>query len=695
VSDVLARIQERARGKSMADLHPEVLERQHIGSFQSGVVSGSSSFSYLSALGNYESHVWVRKAITVIANNVSPLPLQVRRGDEVIENHDLAKLLTDVNDTMSSADMWQQWCIDMLLGGEEGWELVKNARGTYLEIWPRQPHIISVVPDQAKLRYYGVAEYKIDDGIQNSSGKTGYTLPTEEFVHFKFYNPRNPWRGISPISAIRNSILIDMYAQAWSKLFFQKSARPDYAVIAPQGITKTERDDLEKALMGKFGGFENSHKPVVLEQGVTDIKPLDMRPKDLEWLGQRELARDEIGAIFGVPDEIMGWGRDTYENFETAHWVLWSLTLLPMAMFRDTHLTEYFRRVKALAPDESIVTDTSQVAALKKDLKNKVEMLDVLARWGYPINVASAYLGLGLPIIDGGDVGYLPLSLVPVTSAGKQISGAAGKSKTVRAKTVAYDSEEHHKLFDLFVKRTTPWEKKLGDVVADVFREQQREVLTRLSASGKGFAGAIIKDNPREIADDPFDRDDWDAEFAKRVKPTLREIIQDAGTNALADISIEMDFDVDEPRVVRFLRARAQRFAKRVNETTWNDLKQSLSAGIDAGENISDLEKRVESVMGNRIRSSGETIARTEVIGAANGGTLEAWKQSEVVEEKVWLAALDDRTRDSHVDAHGQTVKLEDNFEVGDGSGPAPGQIGIAEEDINCRCSMQAKLRTR
>ena len=28
------------------------------------------------------------------------------------------------------------------------------------------------------------------------------------------------------------------------------------------------------------------------------------------------------------------------------------------------------------------------------------------------------------------------------------------------------------------------------------------------------------------------------------------------------------------------------------------------------------------------------------------------------------------------------------DFEVGDGSGPAPGQIGLAEEDINCRCSM-------
>ena len=97
--------------------------------------------------------------------------------------------------------------------------------------------------------------------------------------------------------------------------------------------------------------------------------------------------------------------------------------------------------------------------------------------------------------------------------------------------------------------------------------------------------------------------------------------------------------------------------------------------------------------MAERIRSSKEVIARTEVLGAANGGTLDAWQQSEVVDKKVWLAALDDRTRDSHVDAHGQTVGIDENFIVGNGSGPTPGQIGLPEEDIQCRCSMTAIIK--
>jgi uncharacterized protein with gpF-like domain len=144
---------------------------------------------------------------------------------------------------------------------------------------------------------------------------------------------------------------------------------------------------------------------------------------------------------------------------------------------------------------------------------------------------------------------------------------------------------------------------------------------------------------------------------------------------------------------VRFLEGRAQRFAVEVNDTTWNELQTALGEGMTAGESIPELAERALAVMEGRIRSTPGTIARTEVIGANNGGTLLAWEQSDLVEEKTWLAALDDRTRDTHIDAHGQTVKLNEDFKVGAGKGPHPGAIGIAEEDIACRCAMIAGLK--
>ena len=166
----------------------------------------------------------------------------------------------------------------------------------------------------------------------------------------------------------------------------------------------------------------------------------------------------------------------------------------------------------------------------------------------------------------------------------------------------------------------------------------------------------------------------------------------DAGADALDEIALVIDFDLTDSNFNKFIEARAQRFATDINATTYKKLQATLSQGIAKGEDIPTLAARVDATMGDRIKSSATTIARTEVNGAVNGGRLISWAQSGVVTGKAWIAALDDRTRETHISAHtryqSEPIPLTENFRVGAGAGPTPGQIGIAGEDINCRCSM-------
>ncbi len=715
--------------KSMADLHPDLMEREHVVSIRSDAVMAAAPYSYLSALGDYQTHVWVRKAINVIANSIAPLPLKILRKDTELTTHPFLDLLNYVNPIMSPADLWGQWVVDMMLGGEEGWEFTKTGAGKFGEIFPRQPHTISIVPERGRERYYQVSGYRIDDG----SGQNVYELPPSEFLLFKFYNPRNPWRGLAPISAIRMAIAIDQFAQAWSRLFFSKGARPDYAVITPEGVTESEREELEKKLATKFGGAENWFKPVVLEQGVTDIKPLDFKPRDLEWVAQRELSRDEIGAIFGVPDEIMGYGRDTYENFETAHWVLWSLTILPLCGMRDVTLTRWAQGNGLLAEGETVATDISQVVALKKNLKDLIGIVKEIWMMGGTFNEASAAVGLGITI-EGGDVAYLPSGiqlaetvinppppppqLAPAPVAEDNIDVPEPEDEEADAPTpeeqaeekpkrsrkgIPYGSPAHGIAFAKHEEKLTEHERRLGRVVARLLREQQTEVLEDLKQS-KTFGeipviGGVWGKSPQSVANNPFDMDKWMQTFRETVRPILLDVIVDAGTAALIDVAGDVAFDVDNPTVTEFLALRNQRFAQRVNETTWNQLKASLTEALNNGESLLQMQERVDNVMGDRIRSSKETIARTEVNGALNGGTIEGWRQSDVVEEKEWLSTLDDRTRGNdprdtfdHVAAHGERVGLEEFFVQTGEPLEFPGADGSAANVINCRCSMTAVI---
>lgn len=192
--------------------------------------------------------------------------------------------------------------------------------------------------------------------------------------------------------------------------------------------------------------------------------------------------------------------------------------------------------------------------------------------------------------------------------------------------------------------------------------------------------------------DDPFDLAFYRSQIAEAAAPILRQAYEAAGQLALRQTGSGLRFDMRAPRAERFLLNRTQRFAQEVSQVRWDRLKASLNAGVQAGEGIDELAARVAGGM-QVTRTSAETIARTEVISAYNGGTLEGFQQSGIVASKIWLAALDDRTRDTHTALHGQTVPVDDDFSsISGAEGPAPGQLGTPEEDINCRCAMLAVL---
>jgi SPP1 gp7 family putative phage head morphogenesis protein len=262
---------------------------------------------------------------------------------------------------------------------------------------------------------------------------------------------------------------------------------------------------------------------------------------------------------------------------------------------------------------------------------------------------------------------------------------------------IAFDSPEHRRLWRAFVQRTERHEQVVASTTRRLFRQQEQSILTELGKlsqddeSGRSIRAAEPNDI-ESFMGKILNLARWRKRFRETIRPILGKVVADGGQAAVDEVKAGVSFDLSDPLAARFLERRAQRFAVEINDTTWTQLKSSLSEGLDGGEGTDQLAKRVKSVMGDRIRSSDEVIARTEVIGAYNGGTLEGYRQSGVVDGKQWLASLDDRTRETHVAAHGQVVALDDDFEVGAGRGPAPGQIGLPEEDIMCRCAMLAVL---
>lgn len=126
-----------------------------------------------------------------------------------------------------------------------------------------------------------------------------------------------------------------------------------------------------------------------------------------------------------------------------------------------------------------------------------------------------------------------------------------------------------------------------------------------------------------------------------------------------------------------------------VTETTRRQIINAVDAGYKEGIGTREIGQSIRGIIGDLAGFRSNMIARTETHGAANFGSDSAAKMTGLPLKREWLAAQDERTRETHQAANGQIVGQNEDFEVGGVILKYPGDpSGPANEVINCRCAV-------
>lgn len=605
-------------------------------------------------------------------------------------------LLSKVNPFWTFQRLVEMTEMSLCLWGSAYWFVERGKSGTMApsEIWWGQPDRVRVLPHPTKY---------ISGFLYDGPGGAEIPFSASEVIWLRYPNPVDEYAGLAPLSAARLAADYSSAAMKSNRNLFTNGIQAGGMVFPKAGtmLSPEQAQEIEIGLQRRFQGVDRAHRWGVFRAEL-EMKPLGMSPRDAEFVAGLRLALEDIARAYAVPLDLIG-GQRTYENVSAAMRAVWTNCLQPEARFVATELTEQLLPMFGAQADV-LEFDTDGV----EELQESRGLAWTRAREQIEVGVMTRNewrQEQGKKTVPWGDAWWASQTLVPIMDAEPPEPPAppepvvppaaptpdanalldaedpAPRQATPAHRRIAYGTAQHVQRWQRFTEASAPWEKRFTSEMRGLFDRQQASILAHVTGRG---ARQLDPSNP-------FDRARWIREFRQAVRTLLRDVAQEGGQMALDDVRDAMEFAIEfnlsAPAVIRFLEERAQRFAVQVNETTWEALKASLSEGMQAGETIEGLAQRVEEIMTER-RSSSETIARTEVIGAMNGGSLEGWSQSGVVVGKSWLAALDDLVRDTHRAAHGQVVGIDDNFSVGDGHGPHPGAIGIAAEDINCRCSM-------
>ena len=179
--------------------------------------------------------------------------------------------------------------VDLELTGNAFWYVAPQSLGdTRLaapgEIWIVPTPWVRIVPDrQQYVKGYQVA----------APGAPAEAFSADEVIHLKYPNPLDPHYGLSPLQA--NALTVDANTELLKSRYqtFLAGQRPGVVLQTEQTLTDQTVSRLEEKIGAKFGGRDNWHRPLVLEQGLK-ASPWTLTPSAINsWVG------DELRALGG------------------------------------------------------------------------------------------------------------------------------------------------------------------------------------------------------------------------------------------------------------------------------------------------------------------------------------------------------------------------------------------------------------
>ena len=172
---------------------------------------------------------------------------------------------------------------------------------------------------------------------------------------------------------------------------------------------------------------------------------------------------------------------------------------------------------------------------------------------------------------------------------------------------------------------------------------------------------------------------------AKRFAPMIFDNLSKA--KGIQIKSIETEFDAF---VWKWARLIAAQKVVDVSNATKSKIAAVIMAGREEGLSSAAIGRHIrKDIIPIDTVYRAERIARTETHTAAVGGMTEAMETTGLTYTKSWVAALDDRTRESHRQAEIDNVDIpQDKPFIVDGEELMyPGDAnGSAGNIINCRC---------
>ncbi len=691
-----------------------------VGSPLTSVSEYNSTQEYINAYGNVG---WVYACVSRISSAIADAEWHLYekgKEDEKIIDHPILDLLHFVNPYHTGMEMMEQSQTYVDLVGEAFWMIIKDRAKRPSELWVVNPNKMKVVPHEKDY----IAGYVYQNGQEQ------IPLETENIIHIKLPNPRNPYRGVSPVASIMSDVEAERYSSSYNRSFFQNSAEPNGVIQFEGTLTDAQYERLRYQWNSQHRGVNNAHKVAILEGGAS-WQGKQVSQRDMQFRDLRQMNRDVILGAFGMPLSILGISETVNRaNAESSEFTFARWVVRPRLQRIRAKLNEQF--VPMFGNDKLVLTFTDPVP---QNVERNLSVADTGFKSGY-VTRNEAREKLGLPAVEGGDIFLTPLSSYPESADDEDDDditenpndpttpteptapaepGELPNDPTEGDEAEAEDqksmSEYKNNPTEFEIGRWKAFEKGVSklerdsQVVVGKYLENLEEQILSLDFYDNKFEEKLSRlriDNRENtqnmianVYSSGMEKGGKEAQdnIMRRVRQrSFKPLTKQEPSDDFA-MQWAFDFNMDDDRVKTIINNRAETVQKLMDQTTYVKVSSKVNQGIINGDSIDVVAENIKTTGLFDIKRA-RMIARTETVSSLNAGHIEASNQSGVVKGKRWLTALDGNERESHARASGQERKLNELFDLDMEQVMAPGMGAEPSENLNCRCTMIEILDT-
>ena len=531
---------------------------------------------------------------------------------EIME-HPFLDLLANVNPFMNGFELIEYWILYQELTGNAYTYIVTDSRGTPSELWIVPPQKMKILPDRETF----IKAYRYGNHPMKS-----VVFEPEEIIHMKYPNPNDIYYGTGPLAAAATAADAGVAMNTTEFNLVTNDAIPRSALITEKDLRQDQADRLKDEWNAQYRGPKKAGRLAVLTGGM-QVARVSLTPKEMGYLQGRKATREEVAAIFGVPlsklavDDIkrapaagLHFGNINYQRD----------TIQPKLRRIDQKLTE--KLLPMYDPNLFCCFDNP----VGEDKAYRLQERESNIKSGYS-SINEERLRDNQEPVEWGETPWLPSNLIQTDADRTSLSPSLGGGAGANSASIA-----SHKYID---PDDLPSERdRLVRIVKRMFRLQAQEVLSNMP---KGISGAVKSLEEYWLPDESK----WIGWLSEASTPELTKLIAKGVEVGARQLEAGAGGIPSAPEIEAFVQKHAYKFSFEVHAETTDILRTRLAEGLNAGDGMADLRKRVQATFKDMSDYRAELIARTESARAVNAGIEHGWQASGTVEAKEWNGAAD------------------------------------------------------